>query len=1330
MKLRHSRILPLLALCVVGRASSADLYWNASGDGVWSTGPADKNWNTVSGAPSGNVTWSDPSADRAIFDSGIPSNLIVWDTVATSGITLNAGDLSILAGTITLVPDASANNPFIATDSGTLTISSTLTGTDGLIKKGISTLVLEGAHNYSGTTQVTAGTLDLTGSLSSAVLQIASGATVIDRNSGLPTSTWITNDGTLTVSVPETVARYIQNGNGVLDGAATLTTTEATLNGGTVAGHLYGSITTKGIPTGSVLVSGTIGGNLLRVTGRMLTLTGTSENQRVDIDSLGILMDVNGGLNAAAVVTNQGGTLSLATNDSVSTYTQSGNGRLTGFGVLTATDGAFLSGGSIDGNLLGDTTVTRSTSVSGSIGGGTLDVTGGTLSLTGTSSNTFVTISSNATLHDSAGGLSRDATLTNNGTLTLVKADTISHYVQNVNGLLDGPATLTATTATLNGGTVAGSLIGNITSTGDVLVSGTIDGNELDITSGTFNLTGVSFNKHVTIAANATLLDSSGDLRIIGGTLTNYGTLTVNALEGVGATYTQYPGSLLDGSSPMSVRYGSTLHGGTIAGSIWGDITSTGDVLVSGSIGDGSLDITGGTLNLTGTSTNTPVSIASGAKLIDTNGGLADGAAVINTGTLHMLALDTVASYVSYGGVLSGESRSTGGAAPSRGSRSVVSEWSYSDPIAAVKWIATLPSDSRTWISNFSPDPELSRIAALRLTTPLFATTATLNDGSEVAGGLSATTLTTHGAVSISGSAFGDNTLIADGTLTNTGSFGASQTLTLTSGATLVAGGIQTYQTLSTAGAGPATWQGDLSNPTTISPGGTGGFGTLAVTGNFTNQTSGTNRFDLGGGMKDLITVGGTGTFGGSLVLNQTGAVTPFVPIQIVAANDYSGNYNSLTENLDAIVWFNPANGTITPIALPTFSGDGTLYGASPNQTSVWIALYDDVIDPGVENVSASPYGGHSIISGIASSANRPLLNALTASITPGGLNAAVLTRLSPEVYASLGDYAVHATRSHQRAALAAPSLGLVRAPVCPHANGSKNALTPLSTGVPVEWFAALDTFGLGADSSLDGADYDMTGFGFIGGLRGSPAANTSLAAYLAADSGEIEGALIDADATGWSLGFYAKTLLEERTHTLLTAGMSYGSFEFDGTRDGLAADNGGWSPAEITFGNVSADALEFHLALSSIIWRNDRFLLMPSIGLRYVSGSMDGFVEAAGDPLSVPLAVDGDHYQSVLAELAMRGEMKVTSNLTAHALAGFTAGIGDNENAITSHFANGTRPMRALAPGIDDDAFFIGAGFDWRTLDRLSIGLDWRSDFRDGAESENRISVSATVRF
>lgn len=764
----------------------------------------------------------------------------------------------------------------------------------------------------------------------------------------------------------------------------------------------------------------------------------------------------------------------------------------------------------------------------------------------------------------------------------------------------------------------------------------------------------------------------------LGGTVTVFDPVLASGLVQNGANYTITAGEITlvrDAAltAPFIQVNAGTL---TLESSLFGTDglvkSGTGELVLSGeALYTGTTTISAGKLTLGGALTSANVVVSSGATLEVQSGGLVPGSFLENSGTLVLGTSDSVGEYRSMGGRLAAGAGS------------------------------------------------------------LSATTALLGDGSVVEGMLGAGVLTTQGNVAVSGLLTGGNANIASGTLVNTGIFGdAAMTLNISGGATLVAGGIQQYAQLSTSGAGAGVWQGNLLNSAIVTPGGDGGFGTLAVDGNFTNLNNGTLRIDLGAGDSDLIGVSGTATFGGTLDLSQAGVgpVPTLTPIQVVQAANYAGNFSSITEDLDGAVFFNPLRGEVTLLG----GANGGLPGGPGNRRSTWISLYDDVIEPGVRNVVRRPGGGLELVSGVADTENPELLWALTASMANGRLNGQVLDRLSPAPYAGLSDYALQASRRHEATARSAPSLVSGTAIALPqvHEEGkggsAKDGLAPVaSVAHRWEFFAAADVFQVELDDLP--ADFNLKGWGVTAGWRFAPVEPVRLAAYLAVDEGDVSGSLIDADATGWSLGLMGEYMIHRPSETRITAGWSWGDQEFDGGRGGLTANAAGWSPVAALFSDVNVTSWSGFVEIAGTAWRDQRFQLVPNASLRYAASTMDSFLEGGS---AVGLAVFEDQRDTLIFEAGLDGVMKVNDKLTATARGGLRQGVIDDPVVLGARFLSGSRPMRAEVDGLSGNSAYLGFGMNLRTTEAIAVGLDYEAEIRTDANVQHGAALSATWRF
>ncbi len=841
----------------------------------------------------------------------------------------------------------------------------------------------------------------------------------------------------------------------------------------------------------------------------------------------------------------------------------------------------------------------------------------------------------------------------------------------------------------------------------------------------------------------------------VGGIVTVFGSVQASGIVLQGANYTLEGGSIalvpdLAANLPaIDVRTGVLAMGTTLEGTAGLTKAGSGELRLSGlNSYTGATMVTGGTLRL-------------GAA-----GALPD-ATVVNLSNATALALgsanETIAGLVSNGGTISGSGvltassyqlndgstltgRLGGGLLTTSGVVSITGS-SLALDVNLAGGTLTLAGDNladgaRFGLSSGSTlvlqgsdtvGTYVSQAGSLSGPGVLTASSYLLNEGSAVAGNLGSGVLVTRGAVSFSGASSAGVIDVAAGVLDNSGVLGTHLTqLNLGSGATLIAGGTQNFALLTTSGGGSATWRGNLDNDSTVAPGGLGTAGALRVEGDFVNGPGGTLMFDVGVAASDRLDVTGSAAFGGSLELHKTGVgeIELLVPLQLIRAGSYTGNFSSLTEDLEGLVLFNPANGTITRIIL---DGDASLLsGVNRSHASTWLALYDDVIDPGVNNITPRPGGvpPFDLTSGFASTTDPDLLWALTASITPDGLDRALLDRLSPGVYTSLPEYALQATRTHRRSAFSAPSIAAAAVP----ASGSKDAKGAAVLSVPRTWevFAAADFFDVETSGSAGRGDFGLTGAGVVTGIRTGLAGGVRVGAYFGADDGEISGRLIDAEGAGWTFGLTGEATLGQKKATRIRAGMAYGSYHFDGTRGSASATTAGWRPGLTGFSDVATEAFDVFAGIESVAYDSGTFRLIPAMGVSYTTGSSEAFREIAatapGSPIT--LAVDPVHRESFLAEFSVAAEADVSRTVTLDGRVGLNAGFNDDREHVTARFSAAGRAQTVEGNLLSDDLLFIGLGATWSATDAVRIRLGYRAEFRSGAEVFNGLSLGTTIGF
>ncbi len=417
----------LLAAAVFATACSlhaADASWGANANGNWSLGT---NWTGGADAIGIDATATfsnDITADRTVtLDVARTLGNITFgdaDTATAGGWTLSGGTLTL--DRTTGVPTITVN----ALGTGkTATISSVITGSDGLTKDGAGTLVLSGANTYSGGTTVVGGVLVLggtnggTGRIRGA-LTIESGAEVqlagtgwgLGYTSGSCVSAITINGGTLnkvdTASGGSGAGTITMKGGLITGNTVDLFTTAGGVAFNTNASSVVATVnalinlransgvTTFTVAEGAATTDLLIGGGI--------TVSGTPSSQRLVKAGAGV-MKITGSNTAAGGFTISGGTL------------DAGNATALGAGIVTVTGG---------------TLVTSVANVTG-IGNLTLDNATSVLNLNGTGAGT-ITLSASASLSMSAGTWQVDLA---NGKDTIARAASGSGTFGITGGTLD-----------------------------------------------------------------------------------------------------------------------------------------------------------------------------------------------------------------------------------------------------------------------------------------------------------------------------------------------------------------------------------------------------------------------------------------------------------------------------------------------------------------------------------------------------------------------------------------------------------------------------------------------------------------------------------------------------------------------------------------------------------------------------------------------------------------------------------------------------------------------------------------------------------------------------
>ncbi len=599
--------------------------WQASGTG------ARTNWTDVNGATNsvfanGSFAVFQATPGTVTVDAGKGDVTVAGMQFASTGYLVQGDPIGLVGGaghpelTVFRVGDGTAAGVGYAA-----TIKSVLTGSSGLVKTDLGTLVLGGANTYTGGTTIDGG-----------VLQIGSGGT-----SGSIIGD-VTDNGTLAFNRSDLVefAGVIQ-GSGALRkaGAGTLILTgDHTYTGGTtvIDGILQiGKGGTVGWLTGDI-----VNNSYVRFDRSDDVLFGSNIT-----GSGALLKDGAGTLIVTGNLTEDGTNTANKPTTVTEGTLQIGNGGTIGTVAGDVTDNAALVFNRsdtvrVDGAIRGTGALTQA-------GTGTL-IVANDVSLAG------ITIS-RGTLQIGNGGAKNwnSGPIANNGTLVLNLGNP-SYVAPGITATISGSGNL------IKEGADAVALVADNTYTGGTR----INGGTLQLGTGgtTGGVTGDIFNDGLLVidrSDNVTLsnrvsgagvfqktgsntLTITGDLTHTGGTTINQGSLQI----GDGGTTGTLAGPILDNASLVFNRNDDQVFAGAISGS--GQVTKLGvnTVTLSGAnTFTGGTFVTAGTLRVAGGSSlgyqatvggnQVPavLRVDAGARIADTL--LQDGATLDNAGTVH-----------------------------------------------------------------------------------------------------------------------------------------------------------------------------------------------------------------------------------------------------------------------------------------------------------------------------------------------------------------------------------------------------------------------------------------------------------------------------------------------------------------------------------------------------------------------------------------------------------------------------------------------------------------------------------------------------------------------
>lgn len=611
------------------------------------------------------------------------------------------------AGTIKLGASYTLTNNMTADTD----FSGVLAGSGTLVKEGASKLTLSGTSTHTGTIDIKTGVMDITGSVESSAVKVASGTTLNVTNAGLAATTAVTNNGTLNVgSVNDTIASLVNTGT--INGTSTLTATTYDLNNGSVLNAHLGSGTMN--TAGTVTINGTSAAETVNVAaGSTMSLTAAERLNDTASVTVNGTMNLNGGNEKVGALSGSG-----TTNVGANTLTSNGATDSTYSGTINGTGGLTKEGAgrltlSGDNTYTGATTVAAGTlATSGNervadasnltVQSGAFFVLGGNESLaTISGAGDIVLAGSNVLTTNATSDTTFSGVLSGAGTLTKVGASKLTLSgtstatgILNVNagsidltGSIDSGTVNVASGATLNSTNGGLSSLANVTNSGTLNIAAADDTIATLVNIGTINGTGVltaatyDLNNGSVINANlgAGTMNTGGGVTFNGTSLAEFVNVAVGSTLNLQAAERLLNSTALTVNGTMNLNGGSetvgtiagggtidlkanvlttnatsdTTFSGVLAGTGGLDKNGTGKLTLSGaSTYSGTTNINAGTIDLTGSLTSTVVNVLSGATLNSTSGGLFSGSVVTNAGTLNVGTVnDTITTLNNTGAV-------------------------------------------------------------------------------------------------------------------------------------------------------------------------------------------------------------------------------------------------------------------------------------------------------------------------------------------------------------------------------------------------------------------------------------------------------------------------------------------------------------------------------------------------------------------------------------------------------------------------------------------------------------------------------------------------------
>jgi outer membrane autotransporter protein len=519
---------------------------------------------------------------------------------------------------------------------------------------------------------------------------------------------------------------------------------------------------------------------------------------------------------------------------------------------------------------------------------------------------------------------------------------------------------------------------------------------------------------------------------------------------------------------------------------------------------------------------------------------------------------------------------------------------------------------------------------------------------------------------------------------------------------------------------------GDVTNGGIVSPGNPFGTnpGTLHVSGDYTQNASGTLRIEIAGtalGQFDVLSVGGHASLAGTLQLVRLGNFQLQIGDKITfltAPGGVSGTFSTILNPFisDTLIKAE-INILANAVQLEGTQGSFTEVACNPNTLAVANALDSAVGDPRaaalIEFLDTVPLS--ELCGDLELIAPEEFPSIFNIGVSLANIQTANLQRRMDDIRAgsrgfSASGFTINGSTPNFSGGFAGPS--------GPEGKSGPSVMQPTPENRWGVFVTGLGEFtNIGNTSNARGYDLTTGGFtlgvdyrvcpNFAFGLTGGYAhTNTDLA-----DNGslDVDGGKIGLYATAFGGGFY------------VDAAAIGGFNNYDTDRTALLGTAKG-----------STDGADFTALLAGgYDWKIGGLRIGPVANFQYTYVSFDSFTESGS---IAPLKFNSQNADSIRTSVGLKTsyDWKVGSVVVRPEIrAAWQHEFGDSEYSIVSRFANGAGSSFTVnGPAIGRDSLLIGAGAAVLLNDRVSVYAYYDGELARTNYSSNNVSAGVRVSF